>query len=135
MASTAQELQELWKTIERLYGFNTNYGLIEHQIKDFVSNYHYTYSGINYSLIYWHDIKHKQPMPENGIKIVASIYTEARDYKYQLFKSNLLNKNKNIQDCSSYIQNIYISKPKGEKPKTPKDLEIEKFLEGEENNE
>ncbi len=132
MASTPKDLQDLWNTIQRIYGFNTNRGLIEKQINSFVKDFHYTYSGINYTLIYWHDIKQKEPMPENGIKIVASVYAEAREYKYQMYKAHEVNKNKDLVNINKHINNVFIGKPESKKIKTQKDIEIENFLNKEE---
>lgn len=61
---------------------------IRRQIKQYLTEYNYTYSGILFTLKYAFEIKHNDIEKANGgIGIVPWLYQEAFRYKYELWQS------------------------------------------------
>lgn len=68
-------------------------------MKEYLEVYHYTYSGILKSLIYFYEIQHGDISRANqGIGIVPYVYEKAKAYYYSLFLANSKNIDKRIQD-------------------------------------
>lgn len=61
---------------------NTNYALVNKQIKGFVENenYPFTESGIMGTLVYLVEVKNKKLSPKYGISLVGYLYNEAKNY-------------------------------------------------------
>jgi hypothetical protein len=90
-----EALFEYIKTI-----FKTNYvsPVVQKQIKQFINEYNYTYSGIHRSLIYLLDIKKNPVEKMNGrLTIVPYIYQEAYNYYYAIWAAKEKNKEKVIK--------------------------------------
>ena len=92
---------------------NPNYALIQKQIRSFIDNNGYTYSGIYKTLIYCKNIAKLNFSNDNGgIGIVPYYYAKAKAYYYQLFitsqqnaraeiKPTVINVKTNSQDIRS----------------------------------
>lgn len=92
---------------------NPNYALIQKQIRSFIDNNGYTYSGIYKTLIYCKNIaKLNFSNGNGGIGIVPYYYDKAKAYYYQLFitsqqnaraeiKPTVINVKTNSQDIRS----------------------------------
>ena len=95
--------------------FNTEYvdPKIQKQIKNFIENYNYTYSGILKSLVYFYDVQ-KNPVEKSndGIGIVPWIYKKAFDYYYAIWLAQQKNENKKIEDYIPEETEIVIPRPK-----------------------
>ncbi len=81
---------------------------IQKQIKEYISQKGFTYSGIYKTLFYWFDICNNRNAYLNNptIAIVPYIYPQARDYYYKLYQAKELNKNKNIEKPKEIVVKI-----------------------------
>ena len=72
---------------------------VRKQIKTFVEEYHYSYSGIHKALVYFYEVKGNDPSKANGgIGIVPYCYQEAYNYYYSLWVAKQRNENKIISE-------------------------------------
>lgn len=86
---------------------------VRKQINQYINEYHYTYSGILKSLIYFYDIKKNSIDKSNGgIGIVPYIYDESYRYYYSLWEAQQKNSDKNISDYIPRVEEITIPSPK-----------------------
>lgn len=105
---------------------------IQKQIKQFVNDYHYTYSGIEKSLRYFYEVKGNSIEKANGgIGIVPYVYKDAYNYYYALWEANQKNELKRMED---YLpkETVITIKPPERKIKKRK---LFSFLEEDENGE
>ena len=84
------------------------------QMKDFVENYHYTYSGMKKALVYFYEIKKNDISKANGgIGIIPYVYRDAYNYYYTLWLANQKNENKVIiqttgnGDLNTLVYSLY----------------------------
>lgn len=112
--SEKQELdkQKLLEYLEIKFHNISNNTKIKAQLKDYINNKNFTYSGIYKTLYYFYDIK-KNPIDKanNGIGIVPYIYKEAHDYYYNLWLAQQRNENKQIKDYIPQIEKVHILVP------------------------
>ena len=86
------------------------YAKIKKQIKDYVTNYGYTYSGIHKALIYYYEVKGNkfdEGKAQGGIGIVPYVYQSAFNYYYSIWEAQ--QKQEHIVDAESlaeYIQRV-----------------------------
>ena len=77
---------------------NPNYALIQKQLRDFIDNKGYSYSGICKTLTYCKDIaKLKFNQGNGGIGIVPYYYDKAKAYYYQLYITTKQNEAKEVK--------------------------------------
>ncbi len=89
------DLVKLEEYIEKLLGKEYNRARVKKQIKDFIEENHYSYSGILKSLVYFYEIKGNSIEKANGgIGIVPFVYNQARDYYYSLWVAQQQNQDK-----------------------------------------
>lgn len=86
---------------------------IQKQIKEYVEEYGYTYSGIQYTLEYWINIK-KRPYSTkyDTIGIVPHIYEQAKSYKYAIYLATIKNIDKDIAYYKPKDISVTIPPPK-----------------------
>lgn len=85
---------------------------IQKQINAYIKDYHYSYSGIHKSLVYFYEIKGNSIEKANsGIGIVPYVYEKARQYYYDLWLSQQKNENKDIEKYIPQNKIIYIARP------------------------
>ena len=86
---------------------------IQKQIKSYIENYNFTYSGILKSLVYFYDVK-KNPIEKanDGIGIVPWIYKQAFDYYYAIWLAQQKNEDKILEDYVPEEIEIVIPRPK-----------------------
>lgn len=85
---------------------------IKKQIKDFIAEYNYTYSGIHKSLIYFFEVKGNSIEKANGgIGIVPYVYRDAYNYFYSLWQAQQSNKNKDLSLYKPQVKEITIRPP------------------------
>ena len=102
---------------------------IQKQIKHYVTNCGFTYSGIHKALIYHYEIKHGDiSKANNAIGIVEYVYQDAFNYYYSIWLAEQANKNKNIDDYIPKIKEISIPIPQ----RKTKKRKLFKFLDDEE---
>lgn len=94
--------------------FKTSYvdARIQKQIKQYIDEYNFTYSGIHKALIYFYDIKGNSIEKANGgIGIVPYIYQDAYKYYYSLWQAQQKNENKVIEEYRPTVKEIVIPRP------------------------
>ena len=94
--------------------FNTDYvhPRIQKQIKNYVTNYGFSYSGIHKALIYHYEIKQGDISKANGgIGIVEYVYQDAFNYYYALWQAEQIHKDKDINNYIPKIKEIKIPPP------------------------
>ncbi len=112
-----QDLTQLEEYIEKLLGKEYNRARVKKQIKDFVEENHYSYSGILKSLVYFYEVKGNSIEKANGgIGIVPFVYQDAYNYYYDLFLAKSRNEQKDIGEITSKVREIIIRPP--ERPVT-----------------
>ena len=82
--------EKLEKYIMELFGSDYVYAKIKKQIKDYVTNHGYTYSGIHKALVYYYKVKGNkfdEGKAQGGIGIVPFIYEQARQYYYAIWEA------------------------------------------------
>ena len=85
---------------------------IRKQINTYINEYHYTYSGILKSLIYFYEIKHNSIEKANGgIGIVPYTYTAARNYYYAIWEAQQKNEEKVIEEYKPKVKEVVITTP------------------------
>jgi hypothetical protein len=76
--------QKLLAYIDELFGKRVNFGVVTKQIKNYIDNYNYSYSGIHGTLYYCYAIKKQEINKAEGIGLVPYYYNEARRYWLQV---------------------------------------------------
>ena len=124
---TAAELQEM-----KLFGTEYVHQRVRRQINTYISDYNYSYSGIQRTLTYFYEIKGNSLDKANGgIGIVPYVYQDAYNYYYALWEAGQKNQNKNISDFVPKEKVITISPPQ----RKLKKRKLFTFLDEEEMNE
>lgn len=101
------EQEKLEKYIMQLFGTDYVYAKIKKQIKDYVTNHGFTYSGIHKALVYYYEIKGNkfdEGKAQGGIGIVPFVYQHAYNYYYAIWEAE--QKQENIVDASSVEQYV-----------------------------
>ena len=120
----------------KLFDADYVYAKIKKQIKDYVTNHGYTYSGIHKALIYYYEIKGNKfdkGKAQGGIGIVPYVYNDAFNYYYAIWEAQ--QKQQYIVDASSLeeyipkVVEIHIPAPKRQEKKR----KLFTFLDEEEN--
>lgn len=94
--------------------FNTTYvdARIQKQIKQYVDEYNFTYSGIQKALTYFFEIKGNSLEKANGgIGIVPYVYKNAYNYYFSLWQAQQKNEDKVVTDYVPNIKEIVIPRP------------------------
>lgn len=114
-----QEYDELIDYIKKIFKMDIITPLINKQIKDFVKEYKYNYSGMKKTLEYFYEIKGNNIAKARGIGIIPYAYEEAKNYYYNLFLScQTINKTELLFDKKE----IFISYDKKNKIKRKRGL-------------
>lgn len=115
-ASKSQEekdLEALEKYIMQLFDEPYVNARVRKQLKEYKEQYHFTYSGILKTLIYWYEIKGNSTEKANGgIGIIPYVYNDALKYYYALYLAKLANESKNIEVYKPKEKIIEILPPK-----------------------
>lgn len=99
--------------IKELFGYEQLPQVISKQIKQYIEEYQYTYSGILKTLKYFYEIKHGDKDKANGrIGIIPYCYEDARRYYYAIWEAQEQNKNKEIETYICEAQEVHIKPPK-----------------------
>lgn len=84
--------------IDELFNKKCNYPVIKKQIKQYIEEYHYSYSGILKALKFFYEIQNNDISKANGtISIIPYIYEKAYNYYYAQWAANQQNINKDIK--------------------------------------
>lgn len=85
---------------------------IQKQIKQYVEEYKFTYSGIHKALTYFFEIKGNSIEKANGgIGIVPYVYKNAYDYYFALWQAQQKNENKVVTEYVPTVKEITIPRP------------------------
>ena len=104
---------------------------VKAQIKKYVEEYNYTYSGMQKALYYFYEIKGGDKSKANGgIGIIPYVYQDAYNYHYNLWLAQQKNKDVEIQLYVPQIKEIVIPRPERKVKKRP----LFAFLDEEESN-
>lgn len=112
LSQLEKDKQALEDYIMKLFNISYVDPKIRKQIKQFVDEYHYTYSGIHKALIYHYEIKNGDLSKANGgIGIVPYVYQNAYRYYYALWEAQQKNEHKVIQEYVPKVKEIVIPIP------------------------
>ena len=95
--------------------FHTDYvdPRIQKQIKNYIKEYNFTYSGILKSLVYFYEVKQNPVEKSNdGIGIVPWVYKQAFNYYYAIWLAQQKNTDKSVENYIPKETEIIIPRPK-----------------------
>ena len=95
--------------------FHTDYvdPRIQKQIKNYIKEYNFTYSGILKSLVYCYEVKQNPVEKSNdGIGIVPWVYKQAFNYYYAIWLAQQKNTDKTVENYIPKETEIIIPRPK-----------------------
>lgn len=113
--------------------FNISYiePRVKAQMKKYVEEYNYTYSGMQKALYYFYEIKNgDKSKANNGIGIIPYVYQDAYNYHYNLWLAQQKNKDLEINKYTPKVKEVVISRPERKIKKRP----LFTFLDEEEND-
>lgn len=113
--------------------FNLSYvePRVKAQIKKYVEEYNYTYSGMQKALYYFYEIKGGDKTKANGgIGIIPYVYQDAYNYHYNLWLAQQKNKDVEIKMYVPQVKEIIIPRPERKVKKRP----LFAFLDEEDDN-
>lgn len=117
--SKLTDKEKLENYICELYGINKITQKISRQIKDYIDNYGYSYSGIRKALVYYHEVKgnkYDATKAKGSIRIVEYVYQQAYDYYYSIWEARQNQGQqislKGIEQYIPKVREVTISPPK-----------------------
>ena len=112
MTQEDKDKEALYNYIMNLFQTDFVNPMVQKQIKEFVEQYKYTYTGIHKALIYFFEIKKGSIEKANGrISIVPHVYQQAYRYYYSLWEAQQRNENKVIEEYIPEVKEIIIPVP------------------------
>ena len=117
MTQEEKDIENFFEYVKNLYKEDYNYLLTKRLAERYVKENKYTYSGMLKTLKWYYEIQNNSIEKAKGtIGIIPYIYNEALKYYYNLYKIQLLNKNKdkyNIQTREIEIESprVYVRPP------------------------
>lgn len=127
-AKIEQDKKALKEYIDNLLGENKSSVKINRQIKEYVDDLGYSYSGILRTLKYFYEVKQNPIDKANGgIGIVPFVYPQARNYYYEQWLLQQKNKEKDVSQYVPKVKEITIKPP----ARQPKKRRIFMFLDEE----
>ena len=124
-----KDREELYDYIMKLFNISFVDPKIQKQIKKYIEENNYTYSGIKKALVYFFEIKGNSVEKANGgIGIVPYVYTQAYNYYYSLWLAQQKNEDKVVQEYIPKVKEIVIPIPE----KNPRKRKLFSFLDDEE---
>ena len=113
-----QDLVDLENYIKNLLGDDYNPARVKKQIKDYKTEYNYSYSGMLKALIWFYEVKGNSIEKANGgIGILPFVYQDAYNYYYSLYLAQLVNEEKDVNQYKTKVREIVIKSPSvAEKP-------------------
>lgn len=107
-----KDKEELEQYIIKLLKIDYVDARIQLQIKQYINDYNFTYSGIRKALIYFYEIKGNSIDKANGgIGIVPYVYKNAYNYYLALWQAQQRNDNKVIEEYVPVVKEIVIPRP------------------------
>lgn len=94
-----KDLEKLETYVKQLFKLSYVHPTIQNEIKKFVENDGFSYSGILKTLYYYYDIeRNRPPLLSPSIGIVEYVYPRAKEFYRILYEAQQANKDKNIED-------------------------------------
>ena len=123
--------EKLEEYIKELFALSYIDPRVKAQIKKYIEEYNFTYSGMQKALYYFYEIKGGDKSKANGgIGIIPYIYPDAYNYHYNLWLAQQKNKDVEVQLYVPKVKEIVIQRP--ERKIKKRDLFV--FLDEEEND-
>ena len=123
--------EKLEEYIKELFALSYIDPRVKAQIKKYIEEYNFTYSGMQKALYYFYEIKGGDKSKANGgIGIIPYIYQDAYNYHYNLWLAQQKNKDVKVQLYVPKVKEIVIQRP--ERKIKKRDLFV--FLDEEEND-
>ena len=123
--------EKLEEYIKELFALSYIDPRVKAQIKKYIEEYNFTYSGMQKALYYFYEIKGGDKSKANGgIGIIPYIYQDAYNYHYNLWLAQQKNKDVEVQLYVPKVKEIVIQRP--ERKIKKRDLFV--FLDEEEND-
>ncbi|MBE6148281.1 MAG: hypothetical protein E7167_02030 [Firmicutes bacterium] len=115
-----KDKEELDNYIMSLFKMTYVDARIQKQIKKYVDENNYTYSGIKKALVYFFEIKGNSVEKANGgIGIVPYVYQQAYNYYYSLWLAQQKNEDKVVEEYVPIVKEIIIPVPERKVRKRP----------------
>lgn len=113
LSEDEQYKQKIFDYVSNLFKNNYSKKRIEYQLEKMIKeNKDYTYSGVFKTLVYWYEVKQGDVAKSHySINIVPYIYNDAREYYRQLWLTQQMNIDKNIDDYIPKIKTVVIKNP------------------------
>lgn len=112
--------EKLEEYIKELFQISYIEPRVKAQIKKYVEEFNYTYSGIQKALYYHYEIKGGDKSKANGgIGIVPFVYQNAYNYFYELWLAQQKNKDIQIELYQPQVKEIVIPRPQRKIKKRP----------------
>ena len=112
--------EQLEDYIKELFNITYIDPRIRAQIKKYIEEFNYSYSGIKKALIYHYEIKNGDKSKANGgIGIVPFVYENAYNYYYSLWLAKQKNKDIKIEQYTPKVKEIVIPRPQAKIKKRP----------------
>lgn len=113
LAQIEKDKETLEQYIMKLFNITYIDPRIRKQIKQYIEEYHYTYSGIYKALVYHYEIKNGDVSKANqSLGIVPYVYQRAYNYYFSLWEAQQRNKDKTVEEYIPTIKEIIIPVPK-----------------------
>lgn len=107
-----EDLVKLEEYVANLLGDSYNPARVKKQIKEFKSQYDYTYSGMLKTLIWFYEIKgNPKDKAQGGIGIIPFVYKDALNYYYGLYLAQLVNESIPSASYKMELREIEIISP------------------------
>jgi hypothetical protein len=104
--------EKLEEYIKELFNISYIEPRVKGQIKKFMEEYNYTYSGMQKALYYHYEIKGGDKSKANGgIGIIPYVYKDAYNYHYNLWLAQQKNKDVEIELYEPKVKEIIIPRP------------------------
>jgi hypothetical protein len=112
--------EKLENYIKELFQISYIEPRVKAQIKKYVEEYNYTYSGMQKALYYHYEIKGGDKTKANGgIGIIPYVYQNAYNYFYNLWLAQQKNKDVEIELYAPKVKEIVIPRPERKVKKRP----------------
>lgn len=99
MSQEEKDIQNFYDYTKNLFGEDYNYILTKKLAERYVKENNYTYSGMLKTLKWYYEKEGHSLNKSNGsIGIIPYIYKQALNYYYNLYKAQLINKEKDISN-------------------------------------
>lgn len=107
-----QDQIDLENYIMKLFKWDYVHAVVQKQIKHFVEDLNFTYSGIRKALIYFYEVKQNSLEKANGrISIVEYIYEDSYEYFYALWEAQQQNVNIKLEEYIPRVKEVVIPVP------------------------